>query len=132
MWLASFTDLPTGVAQLKRNLSGMDFFPAFLTLLVFAALLVPFAQALWLSGRQRVAHVGSTSYPFPMRSHLWRDAIGWRCQHGGHSWAGLADDQWLAVGQSSTGRWRGAQLYRRRHDVGPGSHGLTSGLTTLH
>jgi hypothetical protein len=48
MWLASFTDLPTGVAQLKRNLSGMDFFPAFLTLLVFAALLVPFAQALWL------------------------------------------------------------------------------------
>jgi hypothetical protein len=48
MWLASFTDLPTGVSQLKRNLSGMDFFPAFLTLIVFAALLVPFAQALWL------------------------------------------------------------------------------------
>jgi hypothetical protein len=29
-------------------LSGLDFFPAFLTLIVFSALLVPFAQALWL------------------------------------------------------------------------------------
>jgi hypothetical protein len=48
-WLAAFTDLPTGVARLRRrNLSGLDFFPAFLTLLVFAALLVPFGQALGL------------------------------------------------------------------------------------
>jgi hypothetical protein len=48
MWLTSFTDLPGGVARLRRNLSGLDFFPAFLTFLVFAALIVPFAQALWL------------------------------------------------------------------------------------
>jgi hypothetical protein len=47
-WLTSFTDLPTGVSRLKRNLSGMDFFPAFLTFGVFVALLVPFAQAMWL------------------------------------------------------------------------------------
>jgi hypothetical protein len=46
--LIGLTDLPTGVAHLKRNLSGLDFFPAFLTLIVFSALLVPFAQALWL------------------------------------------------------------------------------------
>jgi hypothetical protein len=47
-WVSHFLDLPSGISALRRNLSGMDFFPAFLTFIVFVALLVPFGQALWL------------------------------------------------------------------------------------
>ncbi|NJL33537.1 MAG: hypothetical protein HC893_06350 [Chloroflexaceae bacterium] len=46
-WLDKMTDLPGAVSKLQRNLATLPPAPALVTLLVFAALLIPFSIAYW-------------------------------------------------------------------------------------